>query len=98
MFLGKWQENNICIPGFKNLIPSSPYCFAINSSELKTWHDAENTCRNMSHYYGGNLLSIDSSQTNRAIHNNILSHSHDNLTTEIWIGLRNLDYEKGSRF
>ena len=86
----------MCLPGFEDLIPSSTYCFTLNLSELKTWNDAENSCRNVSQYHGGHLLSIGSSQVNSAIANHVLNGSHENMTTEIWIGLRNVDYEKGS--
>ena len=77
-------------------MPTSNYCFAMNLSGLETWDDAENICRIMSQYHGGHLVTIYSTAMNSAISRYIRNHSPDNITTEIWIGLQNVDLDKGS--
>ena len=78
------------------MMPTSNYCFAVNLSGLETWDDAENICRIMSQYHGGHLVTIYSTTMNSAISRYIRNHSPDNITTEIWIGLQNVDLDKGS--
>ena len=68
----------------------------MNLSGLETWDDAENICRIMSQYHGGHLVTIYSTAMNSAISRYIRNHSQDNITTEIWIGLQNVDLDKGS--
>ena len=92
----KWHQHDVCLPGFQDLWASSTHCFAINLSDLETWRDAENICKNISQYHGGHLVTISSFELNSAISNYILSLNPKNITTEIWIGLQNVDFEKGS--
>ena len=87
-----------CLSGFEDLLPTSKYCYSINLSDLKKWHDAEEICKNISSYHGGHLATISSMQLNIAISNRIRNHEAKNVTTEIWIGLQNVDIEKGSEF
>ena len=68
----------------------------MNLSGLETWDDSENICRIMSQYHGGHLVTIYSTEMNSAISRYIRNHSPDNITTEIWIGLQNVDLDKGS--
>ena len=85
-----------CLSGFEDLLPTSKYCYSINLSDLRKWHDAEEICKNISSYHGGHLATISSMQLNIAISNRIKNHEQKNVTTEIWIGLQNVDSEKGS--
>ena len=78
------------------MLVSSTHCFAINLSDLETWDDAEHICKNISQYHGGHLITISSVELNSAISNYIVSLNPQNITTEIWIGLQNVDFEKGS--
>ena len=86
-----------CLSGFEDLLPTSKYCYSIILSDLKKWHDAEESCKNISSYHGGHLATISSMQLNIAISNRIKNHETKNVTTEIWIGLQNVDIEKGSK-
>ena len=86
-----------CLSGFENLLPSSKYCYSINLSELKTWRNAEDMCKNMSSYHGGHLATISSMQLSIAMSNWIRNLNHTNITTDIWIGLQNVDNKKGSK-
>ena len=85
-----------CLSGFEDLLQTSKYCYSINLSDLRKWHDAEEICKNISSYHGGHLATISSMQLNIAISNRIRNHDTKNITTEIWIGLQNVDIEKGS--
>ena len=97
IYLDEWgQHRGECLPGFEDMMPTSNYCFAMNLSGLETWDDAENICRIMSQYHGGHLVTIYSTAMNSAISRYIRNHSQDNITTEIWIGLQNVDLDKGS--
>ena len=65
-------------------------------SDLETWNDAENICERISKYHGGHLATVSTLELNSAISNYIVSLNPENVTTEIWIGLKNIDFEKGS--
>ena len=96
--LEMWHRKDGCLSGFEDLLPSSRYCYSINLSDLKTWHDAEDICKNISSCHGGHLATINSMQLSIAMSTWIRNQEQENMTTEIWIGLQNIDIEKGSKF
>ena len=75
------------------------HCFAINMSELKTWQDSENTCRNISnHFAEGHLLSITSSEKDILIKELLkASNTSSHIATDIWIGLKSVKVEQESK-
>ena len=96
--IDKWHHQGECLSGFEDLLPSSTFCFAINLIDVETWDDAENICRNISQYHGGHLVTISSLEVNSAILKNLVPLRSENMTSDIWIGLQKVDYEKGSTF